>query len=90
MNQPSATFYAPQSAELLIDLEARQDNLIRELDELNDRIEQAIVFGQIGVRPAPAALSAIGAAPETSVPPADLEHTASLAAIQVPGFVDRS
>jgi hypothetical protein len=43
-------FSAPQSARLLLDLEAQQDHLLRELDELNHRIEQAIVSGQMSVR----------------------------------------
>ena len=34
---------------LLMDLESRQDQVLRELDELNARIEQAITFGQLGV-----------------------------------------
>ena len=40
----------PQSASLLIDLEARQDDLLRQLDELNARVEQAIAAGQLHVR----------------------------------------
>ncbi len=46
----ASVFNAPQSAQLLIDLEAQQDHLLRELDELNMRIEQAIVAGQMHVR----------------------------------------
>ena len=41
---------APQSAQLLVNLEAQQDRLLRELDDLNRRIEQAIVSGQMNVR----------------------------------------
>ena len=40
---------APDSANLLIELEARQDDVIQQLDELNRLIEQAIVTGQLGV-----------------------------------------
>jgi hypothetical protein len=43
-------FSAPQSAQLLIELENQQDHLLRELDDLNRRIEQAIVSGQMSVR----------------------------------------
>ncbi|HTQ40191.1 MAG TPA: hypothetical protein VMJ32_14285 [Pirellulales bacterium] len=43
-------FSAPQSAQLLIELESQQDHLLRELDDLNLRIEQAIVVGQMSVR----------------------------------------
>jgi hypothetical protein len=50
MEQTSEILAAPQSAQLMIDLEAQQDNLLRDLDELNHRIEQAIVAGQMGVR----------------------------------------
>jgi len=50
MEQTSEILAAPQSAQLMIDLEAQQDNLLRDLDELNHRIEQAIVTGQMGVR----------------------------------------
>jgi hypothetical protein len=50
MDAATPVFSAPQSAQLLIDLEAQQDELLRELDELNRRIEQAIVAGQMGVR----------------------------------------
>jgi hypothetical protein len=37
---------APQATQLLIDLEAQQDEVLRELDELNLRIEQAISGSQ--------------------------------------------
>ena len=52
-------FSAPQSAQLLLQLEAQQDHLLRELDDLNHRIEQAIITGQMSVRRAaePAARS---------------------------------
>ncbi len=43
------TFAPPQSASLLIELEARQDDLLRQLDELNSRVEQAIAAGQLHV-----------------------------------------
>ena len=49
MDQATPVFSAPQSAQLLIDLEAQQDQLLRELDALNQRIEQAIVAGQMCV-----------------------------------------
>jgi hypothetical protein len=41
---------APQPANLLLELEAQQDHLLRELDDLNMCIEQAIVAGQMSVR----------------------------------------
>jgi hypothetical protein len=50
VDQTAPVFSAPQSAQLLIDLEAQQDALLRDLDELNQRIEQAIVTGQMGVK----------------------------------------
>ncbi|HEY2827856.1 MAG TPA: hypothetical protein VGJ04_09675 [Pirellulales bacterium] len=50
MDQTPVVFSAPESAQLLIDLEAQQDHLLHELDDLNQRIEQAIVSGQLGVR----------------------------------------
>jgi hypothetical protein len=50
MNQAPPMFPIPQSAQFLIDLETQQDDVLRELDELNHRIEQAIVAGQLGVR----------------------------------------
>ena len=56
MDQAAAVFRAPESARLLIDLETQQDQLLRELDELNQRIEQAIVAGQMSVRREPAAV----------------------------------
>jgi hypothetical protein len=48
MDSP-VSFAPPQSANLLIDLEARQDDLLRQLDELNSRVEQAIAAGQLHV-----------------------------------------
>lgn len=48
------TFAPPQSANLLIELEARQDDLLRQLDDLNSRVEQAIAAGQLHVRIDPA------------------------------------
>ena len=48
------TFAPPQSANLLIELEAQQDELLRQLDELNSRVEQAITAGQLHVRTDPA------------------------------------
>ena len=53
MDSTPVTFGAPQSANLLIELEAKQDELLRQLDELNSRIEQAITAGQIHVRVEP-------------------------------------
>jgi hypothetical protein len=50
VDSATPVFSAPQSAQLLIELETQQDHLLRELDELNHRIEQAIVAGQMGVR----------------------------------------
>jgi hypothetical protein len=50
MDQTKSVFSAPESAQLLIDLESQQDQLLRELDDLNHRIEQAIVTGQLSVR----------------------------------------
>jgi hypothetical protein len=52
MNPPNSVLNAPETAQLLMDLESRQDQVLRELDELNARIEQAITFGQLGVRTA--------------------------------------
>ncbi len=60
MHQGAVQFSVPESVHLLIELETRQDDVMERLDELNRRIEQAIVFGQLGVRssesasPAPA------------------------------------
>jgi hypothetical protein len=56
MNELTSTLNAPETAQLLIDLETRQDQVLRELDELNSRIEQAIAYGQLGVR-SPASLN---------------------------------
>jgi hypothetical protein len=56
VDQTKPVFSAPQSAQLLIDLETQQDQLLRELDELNQRIEQAIVVGQISVKHEPPAV----------------------------------
>jgi hypothetical protein len=50
MDSATPVFSAPQSAQLLIELETQQDHLLRELDELNHRIEQAITAGQMSVR----------------------------------------
>ena len=50
MDHETPVFSAPQSARLLLDLETQQDHLLRELDDLNQRIEQAIVSGQMSVR----------------------------------------
>ncbi|HZZ29822.1 MAG TPA: hypothetical protein VFE46_17635 [Pirellulales bacterium] len=41
---------APQPVQLLVELEAQQDRLLRDLDDLNQQIEQAIVVGQMSVR----------------------------------------
>jgi hypothetical protein len=49
MNEPTSILNAPETAQLLFDLESRQDQVLRELDELNTRIEQAITFGQLGI-----------------------------------------
>lgn len=46
----------PESARLLIELEARQDDVLRELDELNTRIERAITSGQLGISPGSSAI----------------------------------
>jgi hypothetical protein len=43
------SFAPPESASLLIELETRQDDLLRQLDELNSRVEQAIAAGQLHV-----------------------------------------
>jgi hypothetical protein len=43
------SFKLPESAQLLIQLENRQDDVLRELDELNSQIERAIVSGQMHV-----------------------------------------
>jgi hypothetical protein len=50
---PTSQPTAPQSAQLLIDLDAQQDAVLRELDELNASIEQAITAGQLSIRPSP-------------------------------------
>ena len=50
MNSPPVVFAPPESASFLIELEARQDDVLRQLDDLNSRIEQAITMGQIGIR----------------------------------------
>jgi hypothetical protein len=55
IDQSPSQVIAPQSAQLLIDLESQQDEVLRELDELNRRIEHAITSGQISVRRAEAA-----------------------------------
>jgi len=55
MNQSPQQVIAPQSAELLIELEAQQDEVLRDLDDLNRRIEQVITSSQISVRMAEAA-----------------------------------
>ena len=47
------SFAPPESASLLIELEARQDDLLRQLDELNSRVEQAISAGQLHVHADP-------------------------------------
>jgi hypothetical protein len=49
MNQSPPTFSAPPSLALLDELESRQDDVLRALDDLNQRIERAIVTGQMGV-----------------------------------------
>ena len=49
MNQSPPTFSAPLSLALLNELESRQDDVLRALDDLNQRIEQAIVTGQMGI-----------------------------------------
>jgi len=48
MDQLTAVI-APQSAQLLIDLEAQQDDVLRQLDELDVRIEQAISGSQLAI-----------------------------------------
>ena len=51
MDHASSThFNAPESAQLLIELDCEQDDILRQLDELNHRIEQAIVMGQMSIR----------------------------------------
>ena len=49
MDQATAVI-TPQSAQLLIDLESQQDDVLRQLDELNVRIEQAINGSQLAIR----------------------------------------
>jgi hypothetical protein len=48
----------PETAQLLIDLESQQDEVLRELDELNLRIEQVIIGSQLAIRRAEAEPSA--------------------------------
>jgi len=55
MDQAPPPILAPHSAQLLIELEAQQDEVLRDLDELNRRIEQVITSSQIRVRGAEAA-----------------------------------
>ncbi len=45
-----ASTAAPPSLQFLVELEARQDEVLRELDELNFRIEQAIAGSMLQVR----------------------------------------
>ena len=52
MDQSPPAIVAPQSAQLLIELEAQQDEILRDLDELNRRIEHVITSSQIRVREA--------------------------------------
>jgi hypothetical protein len=50
MSEPTSfSFELPESARLLLELESRQDEVLRELDELNSQIERAIVSGQMSV-----------------------------------------
>lgn len=53
MSQAPPSCIPPESATLLIELDSRQDELLKALDDLNRRIEQAIVSGQLCVRSAP-------------------------------------
>jgi hypothetical protein len=53
MNQAPSDIVPPQPATFLMELEARQDDLLRQLDALNHQIEQAIVAGQLYVRTEP-------------------------------------
>jgi len=55
MDQSPPKIIAPQSAELLIELEAQQNEILQNLDDLNRRIEQAITSSQLSVRAAEAA-----------------------------------
>jgi hypothetical protein len=55
IDQSQSQVIEPQSAQLLSQLEVQQDEVLRELDELNRRIEQVIASSQIRVRAAEAA-----------------------------------
>jgi hypothetical protein len=55
IDQSQSQVIEPQSAQLLSQLEVQQDEVLRELDELNRRIEQVIASSQIRVRAADAA-----------------------------------
>jgi hypothetical protein len=55
IGQSPSQVIAPQSAQLLLELEGQQDEVLRDLDELNRRIEQVIASSQIRVRVAEAA-----------------------------------
>jgi len=50
MDQSPLKIIAPQSAELLMELESQQDEVLRDLDDLNLRIEQVITSSQIRIR----------------------------------------
>ena len=50
MDQSPPKIIAPQSAELLMELESQQDEVLRDLDDLNLRIEQVITSSQIRIR----------------------------------------
>ncbi len=49
MDTSPVIFAPPESAGLLIELEARQDDVLRQLDELNAQIEHAITSGQLNI-----------------------------------------
>jgi hypothetical protein len=55
----SFSFELPESARLLIELEARQDDVLRELDELNTRIERAITSGAMSISPGSSPIPAL-------------------------------
>jgi hypothetical protein len=55
----SFSFELPESARLLLELEARQDDVLRELDALNMRIERTITSGQMSIAPGSSAIPAL-------------------------------
>jgi len=55
VDEPAPATIVPESADLLIELESQQEEILQNLDELNRRIERAIAASQIRIRGAEAA-----------------------------------